>query len=97
MRTDHSSIVQWCKEDLCTVSGPLGRRGRQHEPLTFSNLVIEYDKGEYNDAPDALSCWAYPAGLTQDVSFHGSQTDMEGWSQCGEAERVRSQNVLRDT
>ena len=29
--TDHSSIVQWCKEDLCTLSGPLGRRGRWHQ------------------------------------------------------------------
>ena len=25
--TDHSSILQWYKEDFCTVSGPLGRRG----------------------------------------------------------------------
>ena len=28
VRTDHSSIVQWYKEDLCMVWGPLGRRGR---------------------------------------------------------------------
>ena len=29
--TDHSSIVQWYKEDLCTLSGPFGPRGRWHE------------------------------------------------------------------
>ena len=69
MRTDHSSIVQWYKEDLCTVSGPLGRLGRWHEFLSRFNLVIEYHKGEHNEAPDALSRWAYPAGLAQDVSF----------------------------
>ena len=97
VRTDHSSIVQWYKEDLRTVSGLLGRRGRWHEFLSRFNLVIEYHKGEHNEAPDALSRWAYPAGLAQDVSFHGSQTDMEGWSQCEEAERVRSQNISRDT
>ena len=97
VRTDHSSIVQWYKDDLCTVSGPLGRRGRWHEFLSRFNLVIEYWRGEHNEAPDALSRWAYPAGLAQTVSFHGSQTDREGWSQCEEAIRVRSQNILRDT
>ena len=97
MRTDHSSIVQWYKEDLCTVSGPLGGRGRWHEFLSHFHLVIEYHKGEHNEAPDALSRWAYPAGWAQDVSFQGSQTDMEGSSQCEKAKQVRSQNILRDT
>ena len=32
--TDHSSIAQWYREDLCTLSGPLGRRGRWHEFLS---------------------------------------------------------------
>ena len=26
VKTDHGSILQWYKEDLCTISGPLGRR-----------------------------------------------------------------------
>ena len=33
INTYHSSTVQWYKEDLCTTSGPLGRRGRWHEFL----------------------------------------------------------------
>ena len=33
VQTDHSSIVKWYKEDLCTISGQLGRRGRWHEFL----------------------------------------------------------------
>ena len=34
VQTDHSSIVKWYKEDLCTISGPLRRRGRWHEFLS---------------------------------------------------------------
>ena len=29
--TDHKSLESWYKEDLCTLSGPLGRRGRWHK------------------------------------------------------------------
>ena len=25
--TDHKSLESWYKEDLCTMAGPLGRRG----------------------------------------------------------------------
>ena len=96
VRTDHSSIVQWYKEDLCTASGPLGRRGRWHEFLSRFHLVILYYKGAENEAPDALSRWAYPAGLSQDVSFHGSENDLEGWNQCEQREREYTQRKLRE-
>ena len=96
VKTDHSSIVQWYKKALCTVSGPLGRRGRWHGFLSRFNLVIEYCKGENNDGPDALSCWAYPAGLAQDVSIHGSAQDVESWNESERQENVRSQQFLRE-
>ena len=41
VRTDQKGIVQCYKEDLCTNSGPLGRRGRWHEFLRRFNLLIE--------------------------------------------------------
>ena len=93
MQTDHSSIVKWYKEDLCTISGPLGRRGRWHEFLSRFNLTTEYRPGDENDGADALSRWAYPAGVAQDTNFHGSTADMEGWGQAERAdwERVRAQ------
>ena len=31
---DHKSLESWYKEDLCTMAGPLGRRGRPHEFLS---------------------------------------------------------------
>ena len=34
IQTEHSAIVEWYKEDLCTISGPLGQRGRWHEFLS---------------------------------------------------------------
>ena len=78
------------------MSGPLGRRGRWHEFLSRFNLVILYHKGAENKAPDALSCWAYPAGLSQDVSFHGSENDLEGWNQFEQCEREYTQRKLRE-
>ena len=38
IKTDHSSIVQWYKEDLCTISGPLRRR--DHRPSFFGVIQI---------------------------------------------------------
>ena len=40
VHTDHSSILQWHKEDLCTISGPFGRRGKRHELLSRFNLTM---------------------------------------------------------
>ena len=79
VKTDHGSILQWYKEDLCTISGPLGRRGRWHEFLSRFNLTIEYHPGEQNVVADCLSRWAYPAGAAQDSNFHGSDLNLEGW------------------
>ena len=47
--TDHSSILQWYQEDLCTISGLLGRGGCWHEFLSRFNLHIEYLPGERNE------------------------------------------------
>ena len=35
VQTDHSAIVKWYKEDLCTIPRPMGRRGRWHEVASF--------------------------------------------------------------
>ena len=54
MHTDHSSIVKWYNEDLCTISGLLGRQMRWHEFLSRFNLTMEYRLGDENDGADAL-------------------------------------------
>ena len=76
--SDHKSLESWYKEDLCTVSGPLGRRGRWHEFLSRYNIVVVYKPGPDNQVADGLSRWAYPAGLAEDSTFHGSESDLEG-------------------
>ena len=95
VRTDHSSIVKWYKEDLCTISGPSGRRGRWHEFLSRFNLTIRYQPGDENDGTDALSRWAYPGGVVRDTNFHGSTADMEAWGQAERAEWERLRAQLR--
>ena len=92
VRTDHSSILQWYKEDLCTISGLLGRRGRWHEFLSRFNLHIEYLPGEQNEVGDTLSRWAYPAGDFQDTTFHGSTLDAEGWDRDEQGEQARTRD-----
>ena len=89
VKTDHNSIVQLYKEDLCTISGPLGGRGRWRKFLTRFNIIIEYDPGVNNEEPDTLSRWAYPAGAAQDTNFHGLDRDLARWTaqdqkECGE-------------
>ena len=32
--TDHQAVISWFREDLGTISGPVGRRGRWHEFLS---------------------------------------------------------------
>ena len=81
VRTDHKSIVQWYKEDVCTIPGLLGRRGRWHEVLSRFNLLIEYIPGDDNADGDTLSRWAYPAGAVQDTNFHGSDEDALRWTE----------------
>ena len=58
--TDHKSLDSWYKEELCTMAGPLGRRGRWHEFLSRYYMVVVYKPGVETDAPDGMS-----AGPTQ--------------------------------
>ena len=90
IQTDHSATVKWYKEDLCTISGPLGRRGRWHEFLSPFILIITYRPGEENQVADALSRFAYPAAEAQDTNFHGGDDDLAGWE---EAEKQEWQSV----
>ena len=92
VHTDHSSILQWYKEDLCTISGLLGRRGRWHEFLGRFDLHIEYLPGEQNEVGDALFRWAYPAGDFQDTTLHGSTLDAEGWDRDEQGVQARTRD-----
>ena len=73
--TDHKSLESWYKEDLCTLSGPLGRRGRWHGFLSRYHIEVVYKPGKDNTVADGLSPWAYPAGLADDTNFHGADAD----------------------
>ena len=72
IQTDNSAIVKWYEEDLCSISEPLGWRGRWLEVLSRFNLIITYRPGEENQVVDALSPFAYPAGEAQGTKFHGA-------------------------
>ena len=74
--TDHKSLKSWYKEDLCTMAGPLGRRGRWQEFLSRYNIVVVYKPGKDNDVADRMSWLAYRAGLAHDTNFHGSDADL---------------------
>ena len=93
--TDHSSIVQWYKEELCTLSGPLRRWGRWHEFLSRVNLLIHYYPGNKNVLTDTMSRWAYPAGVAQDTNFHGSDADLHWWNEAEQQECRERQRVLQ--
>ena len=71
VRTDHKNIVKFYKEDLCTISGPLGRQGSRHEFLSRFNRLTEYIPGDDNVDDETLSRWAYPAGAKQDTNSMG--------------------------
>ena len=81
VQTDHSAIVEWYKEDLCTIPGSLGRQGRLHEFLGRFNLMIEYTPGPENHVGDAISRSASPAGTAQHTNFHGNDQDLVGWEE----------------
>ena len=76
--TDHNSLESWYKEDLCTLSGPLGRRGRWHELLSRYHIEVVYKPGKDNTVADGLSRWAYLAGLADVTNFHGTDADQKG-------------------
>ena len=78
MYTDHKSLESWYKGDLCTLPGPLGRRGRWHEFLSLYHTEVVYKPGKDNIVAKGLSWWAYPAGLADDTNFHGSDADQKG-------------------
>ena len=67
----------WFKEDLATVSGPLGRRGPWHEILSSFNLTVCYIKGEENTVADILSRWTYEACQDNDTNMHGGEADLD--------------------
>ena len=52
---DHKSLESWYKEDLSTISCPLGRRGRWHDFLSGFDLEFIYLPGPENVVTDALS------------------------------------------
>ena len=77
--TDHRALVHWFREDLGSISGPVGRRGRWHEFLSQFHLEVEYKKGEDNVGADTMSRWAYPAcEHAPDACMHGSEEDLAG-------------------
>ena len=80
--TDHESLQQWHTEQLDTMAGPIGRRGRWHQFLSTFDIEVIYVKGEDQQVPDILSRWSYPAHqAAPDVSIHGCETDVLGWEQ----------------
>ena len=95
--TDHKSLESWYKEDLCTMAGPLGRRGHWHEFLSRYNIVVVYKPGADNVIADGLSRWAYPAGVADDTNFHGSDADLEGLMRWEAKEREWELDQLSDT
>ena len=77
VNTDHQALLKWYREDLCTMSRPLGRRGRWHEFLSRFDIRLNYTKGEHNGLGDVRSTGAYPAGVREDTTMHGSAVSQE--------------------
>ena len=76
--TDQKSLESWYKEDLCTLSGPLRRRGRWHESLSRYHMEVVYKLGKDNTIAEGLSRRAYLAAVADDSNFHGSDADQKG-------------------
>ena len=68
MYTDHKSLESWYKKDLCTLPGPLARRGRWHEFSSQYHIEVVYKPGKDNSVADGVSRWAYPARLAEDTT-----------------------------
>jgi len=84
--TDHKSLQHWYHEDLNKMVGATGRRGRLHEFLSQFSIEIIYVPGKDHQVSDALSRWAYPAGLEPDVSFHGGNAAQQYADECDRQE-----------
>ena len=95
--TDHKSLQHWYTEDLSKMVGAIGRRGRWHEFLSKFNLLVTYVPGKEHQFSDALSRWAYPAGLDADVSFHGALESAAYAEACDAAEAEYDSFALRVT
>ena len=95
--TDHKSLQHWYTEDLNKMMGAVGRRGRWHEFLSTFNLCITYVPGEDHQVSDALSRWAYPAGLEADISFHGAQNAADYAEECDRREAEYDSFPIRVT
>ena len=80
--TDHELLQQWHPEQLDTMAGCIGRRGRWHQFLSTFDVEVIYVEGEDQQMPDILSRWSYPPHqAAPDVSIHGCETDVLGWEQ----------------
>ena len=53
--TDHQSLRDWYTEDLNSMIGSVGRRGRWHAFLSEFNLTVCYVQGKVQQVSDALS------------------------------------------
>ena len=84
--TDHKSLQHWHAEDLSKMVSAIGRRGRWHEFLSQFNINVIYVPAKDHQVSDALSRWAYPAGLDQDISFHGSLDGFAHAKACDDLE-----------
>ena len=78
MYTDHKSLESWYKEDLCTISGSLGRRGRWHEFSSRYHIEVVHKPSKDKTVTDALSWWAYQARLADDTNSHDDDADPKG-------------------
>ena len=92
--TDHKSLESWYMDDLCTMAGPLGRRGGWHEFLSRYNIVVVYKPGKDNDAADGMSRWANPAELADDTNFHGSDANLKGYEDWEAQEEARNDALI---
>ena len=92
--TDHKSLESSYKEELCTMAGPLGHRGRWQEFLSWYNIVVVYKPGVENDAADRMSRWAYPARWSDDTNPHSSDAHLEGVPRWEASERKKEQQLI---
>ena len=93
--SEHKSLESWYNEDLCTMFGPPGRRGRWHEFLLRYNSVVVYKPGKDIVAADALSRRAYTAGVAADTNFHGSDADLKEVLEWEAAEKAKDDAILQ--
>ena len=95
--TAHKSLESWYKEELCTMAGPSGRRGRWHQFLSRYNIVVVYKQGMENDAAEGMSRCAYQARLADDTNFHSSDADLEGETEWEASDAKESNSSSQKT